>query len=77
MSTQSKLVKPGDTVISPAGRMLSVKDIIVPKNAKSMQASIPTQFRYSGRKIVLFQNDTATTLAVVNSLYTVIEDTLH
>ena len=77
MNTRIKQVKPGDTVISPAGRQLSVRDIVVPRNARSLQAIIPSQFRNSGRKIVIFENDTATTLAEVNCLYKIIDDMVH
>jgi hypothetical protein len=77
MNTRIKQVKPGDIVISPAGRELSVKDIVVPRNARSLQSIIPSQFRNSSRKIVIFENDTVTTLAEVNCLYKIIDDIVH
>ncbi|MFQ3325264.1 MAG: hypothetical protein ACI90U_003099 [Pseudomonadales bacterium] len=77
MNTRLKQVKPGDIVISPAGRELSIRDIVVPRNARALQSSIPSQFRNSSRKIVIFENDTVTTLAEVNCLYKIIDDTIH
>ncbi len=77
MRYSQRHIRPGDNVVSPAGRKLLVRDIIVPRNARALQPKIPTQFRDSVRKIVIFENNTVTTLAEVNSLYTLLEDTIH
>ncbi|WP_086931831.1 hypothetical protein [Agarilytica rhodophyticola] len=62
----------GDKVTSPAGRLLRVADIFVPRSNKDKSRSIPAQFRTMSHKIVIFENGSMAPLREIKSHYKVV-----
>ncbi len=63
---------PGVQVASPAGRLLRVKDIFVPRHDKSKGELLPSRYRNHARKVVVFENGTLAPLSEIEKRYTLI-----
>ena len=62
-------VSPGIRLRSPAGRLLEVSDVFVPRNNPDKITLVSTLFRNSSRNVVVFKNGSMTTLSDVRARY--------
>jgi len=62
----------GDKLTSPAGRLLKVMDVFVPRNNLHKSKSIPSQYRNFNRKIVIFANGSIAPLREIQAQYKIV-----
>lgn len=62
----------GVQLASPAGRLLRVKDIFVPRHNKSKGEMLPSRYRNHARKVVVFENGTLAPLSEIEKRYTLV-----
>lgn len=60
----------GAQLASPAGRLLRVHDVFVPRHNQEKSRAIPTQFRHMSRKVVVFDNGSIAPLKEIQQYYT-------
>ena len=59
----------GDKVASPAGRLLLVEDVFVPRSNREKSRTLPSQFRNLNRKVVVFKNGSLAPLKEIQTHY--------
>ena len=67
----------GDRVESPGGRLLMVDDIFVPRHDREKGQRLPSRFRQSPRKIVVFQNGSIAPLQDIQANYKIVSQSAH
>ncbi len=62
----------GDRLASPAGRLLKVADVFVPRHNRDKSRAIPSQFRHLNRKVVVFANGAIAPLRDIQARYKIV-----
>ncbi len=69
MVADAKFIRPGAKLVDQIGRVHRISDIFVPKNTKAKQSQVPSCFRYSGRKVIVFESGSVMGFADVKMRY--------